>query len=534
MKILDCTLRDGGYYNKWDFPWDLVDAYLAAMSQSGVDLVELGMRSFPKLGYYGPFAYTKEALLERLDLRPGPLYGVMIDASSILNESGSITQNIDKLFIPCNESRLDFVRVACHFHEVKDGSIIASYLKSKGYIVGLNLMQAGMRSSDEIKSVVDIVKKHSDIEVLYFADSFGNMREGDVSRVINDIKHSWDGPIGIHTHNNMGRAIQNTLHAKKLGVEWLDCTVTGMGRGAGNAESELLLGEIEGCGGKYQAKPLLYLALTQFDSIKKQYGWGMSAPYYLGAMNDVHPMYVQNLLQDKHFTKPAILDFIEKVGKAGGAKFSGENYENFKQAIVQSNTGLEGPEIPKGVFGASVLLVGGGKNVEAHKLGVESYIHNHNYKVATVNINHHIDKNLVDFIFITKNTKFVIDRDNYRSLNSTFVLPFNRFHKEEIDEYFEDGMVFNSGLSVSNEFGLTNNCCYAPFELTAIYAILTLISLGVREILLVGFDGYGNDDDVRGTEMKLAFEYFSSSFPKVSFSSLLPTSYNLKTASVYE
>ena len=135
IKILDCTLRDGGYYNNWDFSFELVEAYLKAVALGGIDYVELGFRDFPKNFYCGPFAYTTKRLLNRLSLPSGPEYGVMINASSFIAESGNIRDNVDRLFCDKEASKLSLVRIACHFHEVKVGAEIASSLSSyKGLI----------------------------------------------------------------------------------------------------------------------------------------------------------------------------------------------------------------------------------------------------------------------------------------------------------------------------------------------------------------------------------------------------------------
>ena len=98
MKLLDCTLRDGGYYNKWNFSEDLVEFYLDAVAKSGIEYIELGYRGFPQKTYFGPFAYTTERLINRLKLPLGPKYGVMVDAGVVIKREGSLRENVDNLF----------------------------------------------------------------------------------------------------------------------------------------------------------------------------------------------------------------------------------------------------------------------------------------------------------------------------------------------------------------------------------------------------------------------------------------------------
>ena len=534
VKILDCTLRDGGYYNNWDFSFDLVGAYLEAVALSGIDYVELGLRDFPKNFYCGPFAYTTERLLNRLSLPSGPEYGVMINAGSIIAESGSVQDNVDRLFCDKEASKLSLVRVACHFHEVIVGVEIASILKRKGYLVGLNLMQAESLTAAEIEDSISTVLECKSVDVLYFADSFGRMRSDDVERITLEIKKNWSSSIGIHTHNNMGHAISNTLYAKQIGVSWHDCTISGMGRGAGNAESELLVGEFVNDDKKYDPNPLLKLAVEYFEDMKKELGWGMSPVYYLGAANSIHPTYIQKLLSDPHFSKPAILDFIDKIAKQGGNKFSGDHYQKFKKIVNQVDSGMEGSPIPMGVFGNEVLLIGGGDSVSLHNLAINDLIESKNLTVASVNINTQIPASMVDFIFLTKNTKYALDKDLYSQQESKYILPFSRFTLDEIDANFLDNTAYDYKLVLSDDLNLEPDCCSSPFDLTAIYALSSLVTHGAQRIYLVGFDGYSELKDPRNIEMTKAFRYIHENFPEVEILSLLPTNYDISTRSIYE
>ena len=141
IKMLDCTLRDGGYYNNWDFNSNVVKAYLNAMADAKVDYVELGLRQFKNQGFLGAHAYTTSEFLNRLDLPDGPTYGVMIDAKTILSAEGSHSENLDKLFLDASNEKIGLVRIAAHHAEVLDCKLIVEHLKRKGYMVGLNIMQ---------------------------------------------------------------------------------------------------------------------------------------------------------------------------------------------------------------------------------------------------------------------------------------------------------------------------------------------------------------------------------------------------------
>ena len=118
IKILDCTLRDGGYYNKWDFDQETVDRYLTAVKTSSVDVVELGFRSLPQNTFMGPYFYTTDEFINQLDLPKGPIYGVMINGKDFIGNSGSSEYPINKLFQIKEKSPITLVRIAINFNNV--------------------------------------------------------------------------------------------------------------------------------------------------------------------------------------------------------------------------------------------------------------------------------------------------------------------------------------------------------------------------------------------------------------------------------
>ena len=120
LHVLDCTLRDGGYYNNWNFPQDLVNSYLISMANSNIDIIEIGFRFMPKNSFMGPFAYSTDAYLSSLPLPKHSIIGVMINAKEILNYKDGITDAIGYLFDKNENSPVDLVRIAAHFDEYKD------------------------------------------------------------------------------------------------------------------------------------------------------------------------------------------------------------------------------------------------------------------------------------------------------------------------------------------------------------------------------------------------------------------------------
>ena len=249
-KLLDCTLRDGGYYNQWNFPRELVDLYLNAMAASGVTYVEMGLRTLKVGGFKGAYAYTTDQFLRSLDAPNTLTLGVMVNAAEWEKEGP--TDSLLKRLFPENASNspIDLVRVACHVHEFSRALPASAWLKDRGYHVGFNLMQIAGRSTTDVAKLAAEAEKWP-IDVLYFADSLGGMAPTDVEAMVEALRNGWSGALGIHTHDNLGLALSNTLRAESLGVDWLYATVTGMGRGPGNAKTEHLVLELAA----YKADP---------------------------------------------------------------------------------------------------------------------------------------------------------------------------------------------------------------------------------------------------------------------------------------
>ncbi len=230
VKFLDCTLRDGGYYNNWDFSNDLVGDYLVAMDALNVDYVEIGFRTLKNEGFKGGFAFSSDAFLNNLDIPKGLQHkiGVMLNGSELVGSDEGLAYVLEQLFIKAEKSPVSLVRIACHVHQFEDCLPAANHLKDMGYQVGFNLMQVADCDKPEIIRLAKEASKYP-IDALYFADSMGSLAPEDTVDIIKAFQGGWAGALGIHTHDNMGNALANTLTAIDEGVKWLDATVTGMG-----------------------------------------------------------------------------------------------------------------------------------------------------------------------------------------------------------------------------------------------------------------------------------------------------------------
>jgi 4-hydroxy 2-oxovalerate aldolase len=533
MKVLDCTLRDGGYYNNWDFSPVVVDAYLKSMAEANIDYVELGLRNFPKSDFLGAYAYTTEAHINSLNLPEGPIYGVMIDAKTILDSNMSIEDSIDALFVPAAESKLNLVRVAAHFMEVEQSAPIVKYLKKLGYIVGYNLMQAGGKTDDVIADKARQANDWGVLDALYFADSLGNMDAKEVERIIAALRTEWKGALGIHTHNNMGKGLDNTLTAIDNGVTWVDSTITGMGRGAGNTQTESLLAVLDQSESKYNAKPVYELVIRHFESMQKSYGWGSNLLYFLGAQNNVHPTYIQNLLSNTHYGTDEIVGAIDYLSKLDGTTSYNGAILNTALSFNTNNGEISGTTAVKSLFdGKDILIVTNGPSSDKYASAIELYIKTVKPIVISINLIESISADLIDYYVISHNSKFLSDANCYQQIDKPIILPKHRFSGEEL-EVIANCEILDYGIDVINHKFLANHThAIIPHDITTAYVLAMLLESTPKSICSVGFDGYDRNDP-RQQEMNEIIEMYNQVESRCNLVSLTPTTYSVTKGSIY-
>jgi len=531
--ILDCTLRDGGYYNNWDFHPEVVSEYLDSIASANIDYVELGLRNFAKQGFLGAFAYTTEEFIDTLKLPKGPTYGVMVDAKTILESGMPVEEAISKLFVPAVQSNVGLVRVAAHFSEVEFSAPIVAYLKKLGYIVGFNLMQAGGKADDVIADKARQMAAWKDLDVLYFADSLGNMDAAEVQRVVKALRTYWNGPLGIHTHNNMGKGLDNTLIAMEAGVTWLDATVTGMGRGAGNTQTECLLACLDKGESKYKPKRIYELAIRHFEVMQKEYGWGSNLLYFLGAQNNVHPTYIQNLLSNTHYGTDEIIGAIDYLSKLEGATSYNGAVLDTALSFSDNKAQVSGSKEVQGLFDDKcVLVIANGPSTEKYAAAIQLYIKNTQPVVVSINTSPYIAQEHIDYYAISHNSKFLSESKLYKGLAKPIILPKCRFTDSELSE-LEGVNLIDYGLEiVKGTFTTMGRYVTTPHDITIAYILGALLESNVSSIAVVGFDGYAQDD-VRQQEMVEIINLYRTHIKSIEITSLTPTSYPITKGSVY-
>jgi 4-hydroxy 2-oxovalerate aldolase len=530
VKLLDCTLRDGGYYNSWDFDVSLVQGYLKAMGEISVDYVELGLRGFKKDGFKGACAYTSDHFINSLKVPKGLHIGVMVNASELVKYPGGIEKALSELFVPSSDSPVSLVRIACHVHEFIQVLPAAMWLKNKGYTVGFNLMQIADRSVEEIKDLAQAANQYP-LDVLYFADSLGSLSPYTTAKIIQTIREYWKGPLGIHTHDNMGNALTNSLRAVEEGVTWIDGTVTGMGRGPGNAKTEYLAIELEehrqvDC----NLTPLMKLIEGYFKPMQNRCGWGTNTFYYLAGKYGIHPTYIQEMISDSRYIEEDILAVIDYLKLEGGKKFNINTLDSARNFYSGVPMGTWKPADE--ISGNEVLIIGNGPNITKHKQAIEDYIRNKRPYVIALNTQTHISADLIDIRTACHPVRILADSSTHSTLPQRLVIPASMLSKNIIRS-FRGKALLDYGISIQeNTFRFDPNFCVLPNSLVFSYTLAIATSGKASRILLAGFDGYGADDP-RTSEVNNILNHFTKVTNTPPVISITPTQYNISTSSVY-
>jgi 4-hydroxy 2-oxovalerate aldolase len=282
IKVLDCTVRDGGLMNKWQFSDEFVKGVYDACVEAGVDYMEIGYISSEKAfsrDEMGPWKFCSEKDLRR----------VVGNNDTKLKLSALVDiGRIDMVDIPmAADSVIDMMRVACYVHQMDKAIELAHHCMDKGYEVTVNLMAVSKVNEHDLDEALSDLAK-SRVPIVYVVDSFGSMYSESIDDLLKKYQAALPGKeIGIHAHNNMQLAMSNTITSLIGGATYLDATLLGMGRGAGNCPIEILIAFLKNP--KYRLLPLLKAIQEQVLPWNRKIDWGYHVPYLItGALNE-HP-----------------------------------------------------------------------------------------------------------------------------------------------------------------------------------------------------------------------------------------------------
>jgi 4-hydroxy 2-oxovalerate aldolase len=282
IKVLDCTIRDGGLMNNWKFSDEFVKAVYNACVESGVDYMEIGYKSSENAfsrKEVGCWKFCDDKDIRRIvgENKTNLKLSAMADIGRI--EPDDIA--------PASESLLDMIRVAAYVNQMDKAIWLAEHCMDKGYEVTINLMAvSNVMERDLDEALQDVAK--SKVPVFYLVDSFGSMYCEQIDLLVEKYqKFLPDKTLGVHMHNNMQLAFSNTVTGIIGGCNYLDATFLGLGRGAGNCPLEILLSFLKNP--KYKVAPVIKVIQDYILEMQKTIDWGYHIPYMLTGVMNQHP-----------------------------------------------------------------------------------------------------------------------------------------------------------------------------------------------------------------------------------------------------
>jgi len=302
VKVVDATLRDGGLVNDFFFTDEFVKALYIANVKAGVDYMEFGYKASKELfdvKKYGPWKFCDDEDIRRIvgDNSTDLKIAVMADV-------GRCEYKTD--ILPREDSPIDLIRVATYLNTIPAAIDMIRDAKSKGYEVSCNIMAISNSQEGDLRVALDMLG-NTEVDVIYIVDSYGSLYPEQLQRLAKiyvDATEKYNKKLGIHAHNNQQLAFANTIEAVGDGIDWLDATYNGMGRGAGNCSMELLLGFLKNP--KYNVYPVIQFVERHINKlIEEGVVWGYDLQYLMTGLLNQHP---RTAIQ---FTKEGRKDYAE-------------------------------------------------------------------------------------------------------------------------------------------------------------------------------------------------------------------------------
>lgn len=316
VKILDCTIRDGGHLNNWRFSDEVVLATYNAAQKSGIDYFEIGYRNLFSSKDKGKYYRCTDEVLHFIKSDISCKLCVMADIGKA---------NIDSFCVyDLNNTPVVTVRIAVYPDKLNEAFDFCSKLFDKGYDVFLNLM-AISRFEETHYQILNNWNRKNILKALYFADSFGSLYPSDIPVIVDKLQNLGYKNLGFHSHNNLQLAFANTIKAIECGVDIVDATVYGMGRSAGNLPIELLTAYLNKNGiKKFSQEAYLTLIEKYYIDLFNEYHWGYNVPSFASGLFDIHPNYTKSLATEDF---EQLFDYAQKVRQKCPVHFDKQSLE---------------------------------------------------------------------------------------------------------------------------------------------------------------------------------------------------------------
>lgn len=485
VRLLDCTLRDGGYVNDWEFGHSNLCSVFERLTDTGVDIIETGFlderRPFDINRSIMPDTQSVTRIYGGIAKRPPMVVG-MIDFG---------TCSIEHIQ-PCENSFLDGIRVIFKKYRMKEAMEFCAELKKLGYLVFSQLVSVTDYSDAELMELIELVNEVRPYAVS-MVDTYGLLKPDSMRHIYSLLdEHVHEGiGIGFHAHNNLQLAFANTMAFLEYPTQRdviVDGTLYGMGKSAGNAPLELVAMHLNEVYGKnYKVNPMLEAIEESILEFYQKTPWGYKMYFYLSAYNKVHPDYVRQIQNKPNVSVTALNDILGNIQPAQNKllydKMAGERayaaYENDQIAdevtIGRLREAFAG-ERP-------LLLVGPGKSMQLQRDKIEEFIAQKQPMILSIN---YVPKMIqADYVFVTKTNRYKEMADQLLDASNQGIQLIATSNVTPRGQQFSYVISREPLLEQAEE--IVDN--------SLLMLLRVLRRCGLKELYLAGFDGYSDSED---------------------------------------
>ena len=470
ISLLDCTLRDGGYINNWEFGEDAIKEIGRKIIQSGVELFEIG---FVKDETYDKnrtiFSGVEDVAQVIESKSENATYVAMLDMSAPFP--------LDRLH-EYDGTSVDVFRVIFKKDRIQEAYEYAGEVQKKGYRIFVQPVGTDAYSDTEF---VELIRMFNDLkpEAFYIVDTFGLIKKRQFMRLVYLADHNLipDIALGYHSHNNLQQASGNAEALAECNLQRdiiLDACIFGMGRGAGNLNMELFASYMnENFGKHYRIEPMLEVIDRYLNDIYSKHFWGYSLPFYLSATNACHPNYASCYAQKGTLTVKSFNELLKTISLQDKMVYSRERaefyYKQYQEQFIDDTNDLH--RIEHGIKGRNILVLAPGHSLETEKETINRFIGEN--RPIVISVNFYSEQYGADYIFSSNMRRYckledvagvdkIITSNMKEAKQYDYMLNFSSYCCQETE------IMDNSGLMLLN----------------------VLMAIGIDRVCLAGFDGY--------------------------------------------
>lgn len=494
IKVLDCTLRDGGYYAKWDFDKELVQDYIKHTNYLPIEYLEIGYRSKLKDEYLGEYFYLPESTIRMIKEITTKKLSIMLNAKDCK------VQEIRYLLSNLKED-ISLIRIATDPQKMSFSLLLAKEIKKMGFDVAINVMYiSSINKSHDFFQYLDNIENH--IVTLNLVDSYGSIYSQELEKLINRIRERTNISLGFHGHNNLELAFSNTLKAIECGIELIDSTILGMGRGAGNLKTELILTYLKSQQVFDVDLDTIGKLVELFNPLKTKYNWGTNFPYIVSGSYSLPQKNVMEALEINRYSLSGIVNQLKCDNVKEVTSF--ECKDNYEQC----------------------LIIGGGINIDTHMSAIKNFL----LLNKDILIIHSSSKYISLFEGISNVQYLAVAGDellkleNAKNINKYILEPSPRKVNSNINNITEK-------FTELKKITFLNKYLDSPLTIS----LQITLDLKIKDVYLAGFDGYSELKSKKELYlMQENQEIINSFINKNILISLTSSKYkNLKQKSIY-